>query len=185
MVRNGRVLAALPLVLVTTAALLLAAVPSPASAAELVVNDRRGDTTHPADILRVRVEHGDRIVVVVTHRNLTFSDGPAQVRVAYDTGSRYVGPEFYLRVRFQSDESPELRAAQGWSDLRSPPIATCTGEHVRVRPGLDRTRISVPRSCFGDPRRVRVHVRMTPFDDDYRAADVAPAARTMGPWVSF
>jgi hypothetical protein len=183
MVRTGHVLALVSLVLATTGAL-LATAPAPASAAAKVVSDRSGDTAHPADILRVRVQHEDRIVVVVTHRNLTFRDGPAQVRVAYDTGSRYAGPEFYLRVRFQTDQKPELRPAQGWDHLSSAPVATCTGELVRVRPDVDRTRVSVPRSCFGTPHRIRVHVRMTPFAGDDRSADVAPAARTMGPWVT-
>lgn len=171
--------------IVPAVAALLAAFPTPAAADEKVFTDPRGDTSHPADIVQVRVEHADRIVVVVHHRNLTFRDGPASLRVAYDTGPRYPGPEYYLRLTYQSDQPPELRAAQGWGHLHSPPIATCHGEEVRVMPGLDRTRISVPRSCFGDPPRVRVHVRMSPFSDDDRRADVAPAARTMGPWVAY
>lgn len=170
--------------LVPTVAALIAAFPMPASAGDQTFTDPRGDTTHPADIIGVRVEYTDRIVVVIHHHNLTFRDGPARLRVAYDTGPRYAGPEFYLRVTYQSDAPPELRSARGWGRLDSPPIATCQGEHVRVRPGLDRTRISVPRSCFGDPHRVRVHVRLSLFSDDHRRADVAPAARTMGPWVA-
>jgi hypothetical protein len=169
--------------IVPLVAALLVAFPAPAAAGTQMFTDPRGDTTHPADIVRVLVEYTDRIVVVVHHENLTFRDGPASLRVAYDTGSRFAGPEFYLRVTYQSDELPELRAAQGWGHLDSPPIATCHREHVRVRPGLDRTRISVPSSCFGDPARVRVHVRLSLFSDDNRRADVAPAARTMGPWV--
>jgi hypothetical protein len=165
-------------------AALLVAFPSPAAANELTFADPRGDTTHPADIVGVLVENTDRIVVVVHHDNLTFSDGPARLRVAYDTGARYAGPEFYLRLTYQSDEPAELRAAHGWGHLDAPPIATCQGERVRVMPGLNRTRVSVPRSCFGDPRRVRVHVRLSLYSDDDRRADVAPAARTMGPWVA-
>jgi hypothetical protein len=169
--------------IVPAVAALLVAFPSPAAANEQMFADPRGDTTHPADIVRVLVEHTDRIVVVVHHDNLTFRDGPAQLRVAYDTGPRYAGPEFYLRLTYQSDIPAQLRTAQGWGHLHSPPIASCLDERVRVRPGLDRTRISVPRSCFGDPSRVRVHVRLSLFSDDNRRPDVAPAARTMGPWV--
>jgi hypothetical protein len=165
-------------------AALFVAFPSPAAANEKTFTDRRGDTTHPADIVRVRVEVADRVVVMVHHHNLTFRDGPASIRVAYDIGPRYAGPEFYLRLTYQSDERPELRAAHGWGKLGSPPIATCQGEAVRVRPALDRTRISVPRSCFGDPGRVRVQVRLAVFADDDRRADVAPATRTLGPWVT-
>jgi len=170
--------------IVPAIAALLVAFPSPAAANGLTFADPRGDTTHPADIVQVLVEHTDRIVVVVYHHNLTFRDAPARLRVAYDTGPRYAGPEFYLRLTYQSDEPPELRAAQGWGHLDSPPIATCQGERVRVMPGRDRTRISVPRSCFGNPQRVRVHVRLSLYIDDHRRADVAPAARTMGPWVN-
>jgi hypothetical protein len=162
---------------------LLVAVPSPAAAGERSFSDPTGDTAHPADIVSVTVRHTDRIVVIVHHRNLTFNDAPARIRIAYDTGSRYAGPEFYLRVAYQTDEPPELRTAKGWGTFHSPPIATCVGERVRVRPGKNRTRISVPRSCFGDPRRVRVQVRVSLYSDDARRADVAPAPRTMGPWV--
>jgi hypothetical protein len=165
-------------------AALLVAFPLPAAASAQSFADPRGDTTHPADIVRVRVENADRIVVVVHHRNLTFSDGPAGLRVAYDIGPRYPGPEFYVRLAYQTDQAPELRAAQGWGHLSSPPIATCQGEHIRVRPGVDLTRISVPRSCFGNPRRVRVQVRLSLFSDDDRRADVAPAVAKMGPWVA-
>jgi hypothetical protein len=163
---------------------LLIAFPSPAAANKKGFADPRGDTTHPADIVRVRVDHGHRVVVAVHHDNLTFRDGPGQIRIAYDTGSRYPGPEFYLQVAYQSDQPPELRAAHGWGHWLSAPIATCLGEHVRVRPGADRTRVSVPRSCFGNPPRVRVQVRISPFIGDDRRVDVAPGPRTMGPWVA-
>lgn len=171
--------------IVPTVAALLAAFPAPASAAVQTFADPQGDTTHPADIVRVHVEHAARIVVVVHHENLTFRDGPGRIRIAYDTGPRYSGPEFVLRLAYQSDKPPELRAAQGWGHFHSPPIATCVGEHVRVRPGHDRTRIGVPRSCFGDPRRVRVQVRVAPFKDDDRRVDLAPGPRAMGPWVAY
>jgi hypothetical protein len=171
-------------VVVAAVAALLVGFPSPAFAGEKTFADRRGDTSHPADIVRVRVLHGDRIVVVVHHDNLTFRDGPASIRVAYDVGALYDGPEFYLRLAYQSDVRPELRLARGWGRMHAAPIPTCQGELVRVRPLLDRTRISVPRSCFGDPTRVRVEVRLGLYSDDDRRADVAPAKHTMGPWVT-
>jgi hypothetical protein len=170
--------------LVPAVAALLVSFPAPAAAAAATFPDPRGDTTHPADIVGVHVENAARIVVVVHHANLTFRDGPGKIRIAYDTGSRYSGPEFYLRLAYQSDQPPELRAAQGWGHLDSPPIATCVGEHARVRPGRDKTRISVPRSCFGDPRRVRVQVRVAPFKGDDRRVDLAPGPQSMGPWVA-
>jgi hypothetical protein len=147
--------------------------------------DKRRDTRHPADIVSVKVRHTDRIVVLVHHRNLTFLDAPASIRVAYDTGRRYDGPEFYLRIAYQSDQSPELRTARGWGHLSSGPIPTCQGESVSVSALKNTTRVSVPRSCYGNPRRVRVHVRIDLRPGDGRAPDVAPRSRTMGPAVGF
>jgi hypothetical protein len=169
--------------IVPTLAALLAAFPAPAAAAAATFTDPRGDTTHPADIVGVRVQNGDRIVVVVHHDNLTFRDGPGRIRIAYSTGPRYAGPEFYLRMAYQSDRPAELRAAQGWGHLDSPPIASCLGERVRVRPGHDKTRISVPSRCFGNPGRVRVQVRLSPYTDDQRRVALAPGPRSFGPWV--
>jgi hypothetical protein len=170
--------------LVPAIAALVAAFPAPAAAAAATFTDPRGDTTHPADIVAVHVENEDRIVVVVQHANLTFRDGPGKIRIAYDTVASHSGPEFYLRLAYQSDQAPELRATTGWGHFHSPPIATCVGEHARVRPGRDKTRISVPRSCFGDPGQVRVQVRLAPFKGDDRRVDLAPGPRMMGPWVA-
>jgi hypothetical protein len=162
---------------------LLAAFPAPAAAAASTFSDPRGDTTHPADIVGVHVHNGNRIVVTVHHANLTFRDGPGRIRIAYSTGPRYAGPEFYLRMAYQSDRPVELRTAQGWGHLHSPPVASCQGERARVRPARDTTRISVPSSCFGNPGRVRVQVRLSPFSDDNRRVDLAPGPRSFGPWV--
>lgn len=170
--------------LVPAVAALAAAFPTPAAGAAASFSDPRGDTTHPADIVGVHVKHEGRIVVAVHHANLTFRDGPGRIRIAYDTGARYSGPEFVLRMAYQSDQPLELRAARGWGHLHGAPIATCVGERARVRPGRDKTRISVPRSCFGDPRRVRVQVRLAPFKGDQRRVDLAPGSRSMGPWVA-
>jgi hypothetical protein len=170
--------------LVPAVAALIAAFPTPAAAAAATFADPRGDTTQPADIVGVHVENGNRIVVTVHHDDLTFRDGPGRLRIAYSTGPPYAGPEFYLRLAYQSDRPAELRAAQGWGHLDSPPIANCLGEHVRVQPRRDRTRVSVPSSCFGDPSRVRVQVRLSPFADDDRRVDLAPGPRSFGPWVS-
>ena len=165
-------------------AALIAAFPAPAAAASATFSDPRGDTTHPADIVAVHVKNEKRIVVVVRHANLTFRDGPGKIRIAYDTSESNEGPEFFLKLAYQSDRKPELRATTGWGHFHSAPIASCAGERARVRPGRDKTRISVPRSCFGDPARVRVQVRLAPFKDDNRRVDLAPGPRKAGPWVA-
>lgn len=172
----------LALVTVLAGALLLS-VATPARADLESFDDPTDDTSHPADVVRVKLEHDDRVVVVVRHRNLTFTDGPGRVRVAYDTGGTGDQPEFYLRVLYQTDAPIELRVADGWGRLRGGPRAACTGEKARVSAADNWTRIGVPRSCFADPERVRVHVRLKPFPGDKRRVDIAPAARTMGPWA--
>jgi hypothetical protein len=172
------VLAVIPCV-----AALVAGTSTVATADTSVFADRRGDTGHPADITSVRVAHGPLVVVAVHHRNLTFTDAPGALRVGYDTGRRYRGPEFYLRLYYQSDQSIELRSAQGWGRLHGAPVPGCRGERVSVSAGQDVTRISVPRACFGNPPRLRVHVRLNPRAGDHRKVDVAPRSRTMGPWV--
>ena len=114
---------------------LLAMSPAPALADEGRFRDARFDTAHPADITSVRVEHGKRIVVVIHHRNLTFrsmADAPHMVRVAFDVGPRYDGPEFYVRVPYQADQPADLRPAQGWGTMHNPPLPSCSGEHVSV-----------------------------------------------------
>lgn len=173
------------LVVLASVAALLSASPSPALADASTFRDRRFDTRHPADIVAVKVEHGDRVIVVVRHRNLTFTDGPASLRVAYDTGSRFAGPEFWLRLVYQSDQSPELRTTRGWARPAVSPIPTCRGERVSVSASENTTRVSVLRSCFDNPRSVRVHVRVNLRPADSRGPDVAPRSRTMGPAARF
>jgi plasmid stabilization system protein ParE len=167
----------------TSVAAVLAATPGPASADASTFRDRRFDTRHPADIVAVKVEHAERIVVVVRHRNLTFRDAPASLRLAYDTGPRFDGPEFWLRIAYQSDQTAELRATRGWARPAASPIPTCRGERASVSASNNTTRVSVPRSCFGNPRSVRVHARVDLPPRDHRAPDVAPRSRTLGPPV--
>lgn len=73
------------IVLVMCVAATLLAAPTPAAADELRFPDARGDTRSPADIVAVTLVHGDRVVVRVHHRNLSFAAGeaPATVRVIY------------------------------------------------------------------------------------------------------
>lgn len=179
---NARRTTAALAVLVALAAL-TATTPSPALADTVTFQDGRGDTRHPADILAVKVEHADAIVVVVRHRNLTFRDSPGSIRVAYDTDRRSKGPEFWLRIAYQTDQTPQLRTTRGWARPAAGPILTCLGERISVSASKNTTRISVPRSCYGNPTSIRVHVRVNPRPGDKRAPDVAPRSRTMGPAV--
>lgn len=157
------------------------AAPVPAAADVRRFRDRVHDTDAPADITRVVVDHGPRVVVTVRHRNLGFGPrAPRALRVDLDTGPRFAGPEFFLRVVYQSDGAAELRRARGWDHVDGT-RTTCTGERVTVSTARDTTRVSVPATCLGTPARVRVHVRLSARAG--AATDLAPGARTMGPWV--
>jgi hypothetical protein len=171
------------LAVITSVAVLVAVTPGTAVADAVSFQDKRFDTRHPADILAVQVKHAEDIVVVVQHRDLTFTDSPGSIRVSYDTDNRSPGPEFWLRIAYQSDQTPQLRTTRGWARPATTPIPTCLGERVSVSASRDTTRVSVPRSCYGNPRSIRVHVRLDPRASDKRAADVAPRSRTMGPAV--
>ena len=176
---------ALTALLAALATLLAVALPGAASAAERRwIADRVHDTRAPSDITRVTVSTTSAVVVVtVRHRNLRFdAKAPVALRIAYDTGRRFSGPEFFLRVVYQSDVGSDLRTARGWGRLDGP-ATSCTGERVTVSDTRDLTRVRVPASCLGSPSRVRVHVRLRPAERD-GSVDVAPRSRTMGPWVS-
>ena len=173
-------------VLVLTAAALLAA-PTAAAADETRFPDARGDTRSPADIVGVTLEHIDRVVVRVHHRDLSFETGeaPATLRVIYAVPGHSPGPDYWLKVSYQSDQTVQLRTAGDWGDPAGPSVPGCTGERVRVSSELDVTRVSVPRACFGNPDRIRVNVRVTLHPVDVGRADNAPGAEQLGPWLGY
>ena len=174
------------LLVLSVAAALLAA-PTAAAADEVRFPDPRGDTRSPADVVAVTLVHGDRIVVRVHHRDLSFAAGeaPATLRVIYAMPGHSPGPDYWLKVSYQSDQTVQLRSAGDWGDPAGPWVPGCTGERVRVSSELDVTRVSVPRTCFGNPDRIRVNVRVTPHPGDVGRADDAPGAEQLGPWVGY
>ena len=174
-------------VLILCLAVALLAAPTAAAADEKRFPDARGDTRSPADIVWVTLEHGARVVVRVHHRNLSFAAGeaPATVRVIYAVPDHSPGPDYWLKVSYQSDPTVQLRSAGDWGDPAGPWVPGCTGERVRVSSELDVTRVSVPRACFGNPERIRVNVRVTLHPEDVGRADDAPGAEQLGPWVGY
>jgi hypothetical protein len=169
------------------AAALLVPTAGPARADLGSFRDPRFDTTHPADIVRVVVNHGRETVVVgIHHRNLRFEpeNAPKTVRVAYDVDGPTAGPDFYVREPYQADPVVQLRYAEGWGSLHARPVAGCTGERITVSARRDVTKVSVPRACLGDPRRVRVNAFVVTWPSQQERNDVAPARQVLGPWVS-
>ena len=131
--------------------------------------DARGDTRSPADIVRVTLVHSDRVVVRVHHRDLTFQDGeaPPRVRVIYAVPGHSPGPDYWLKVSYQSDQTVQLRTAGDWGDPAGPWVPGCTGERVRVSSELDVTRVSMPEGLLRQPRA----------DPGERARHPAPGGR--------
>jgi hypothetical protein len=169
------------------AAALLVVTAAPARAEVGSFRDARRDTAHPADIVRVVVVHGRETVTVgIHHRNLRWEpeNAPRQVRVAFDVGGPTSGPDYHVREPYQADPVVQLRHAQGWVHFQVRPVAGCTGERITVSGRGDRTRVMVPRSCLGDPDRLRVNVLVKTWPAQHESNDVAPAHRRLGPWVA-
>ncbi len=187
MVRHASTRSPTVLLAVLVAVLAVVLAPTTARADTASFRDARGDTRSPADVVRVTVVHSDRVVVRVHHRNLTFRTGraPESVRVVYAVPGHSPGPDFVLKVVYQSDGAWQLRTAGDWGDPAGPVVPGCTGERASVSAARDLTRVSVPRSCLGDPGRVRVQVRITVRPEDVGRADAAPGTHRLGPWVGW
>jgi hypothetical protein len=173
---------------VAAATVVLLAAGLPAQADVAGFPDARGDTSHPADIVRVRVAHGaERVEVKIFHRNLTFEpDGaPRRVRVGFDVGPRHRGPEFYVGEPYQADPVVQLRHATGWGGLSGRPVDGCVGEQITVSSARDLTTLTVPRACLGDPGRLRVNALVKSWPRQARPGDAAPGRARSGPWVAL
>lgn len=169
------------LAVVLAVAVLPAVLAAPARADVGRFDDRVHDTDAPADITRVIVNVDTVVTVRVRHRNLGFGPrAPMTLRLDIDTGPRFDGPEFFVRLVYQSDAPVDVHTARGWARVAGPATG-CTGERSMVSAARDVTRLRVPARCLGSPARLRVHVRLTSRAG--AAVDVAPRARTMGPWV--
>jgi hypothetical protein len=172
---------------VAAVAALLVLTAAPARAEVGSFRDARRDTAHPADVVRVVVVHGRETVSVgIHHRNLRFEpeNAPRQVRVAFDVGGPSRGPDFHVREPYQADPVVELRHAQGWGRFQARPVAGCTGERITVSARRDVTKVTVPRSCLGDPDRLRVNALVKTWPQQRERNDAAPGHRDLGPWVA-
>lgn len=174
-------------VVVLAAAGLLLATAGPAGAEVGSFGDARFDTAHPADIVRVSVAHGEqRVLVTVHHRDLRFEpeNSPRRVRIGFDVGAPYRGPDFYVGEPYQADPVVQLRHARGWGNLRGHPVDGCSGERIEVSSRRDVTTLTVARSCLGDPDRLRVNVLVRTWPRQDERSDAAPERRRSGPWVA-
>lgn len=152
----------------------------PAHADTRRFTDPAGDSGLPADVTTVRVNHtADLVEVAVRPGRVGFED---YFTFWLDTRPNNVGPEYRVGVRPNSDDLGLSRVGafgeQGrpvtCDDLRA------TADHYAP----SQVSISVPRSCLGDPGKVRVAVRASYSDGDARVIDWAPARRTFFGWVA-
>jgi hypothetical protein len=176
--RSWRALAAL-----TSAAALTVAGMSPASAAFWAHNDAVGDVVSytwtedsgdsgpvraPAntdtDITRFTAKHtARRVVLTMTLRDITAASGVAYYEIR--TGTR----------RYWAQQRLGTNREQGPAFYFESPVS-CSGVRRSVDRTTERAMVSIPRSCLGRPRWVRVgasadHATDTRTKDTYRFDD--------------
>lgn len=141
-----RQLIAVALVLFSVLGVTLVAA-APAQAVRATFEDRRGDVADRNDILSTTVRNDGRIGVVVQHRDLTERalDIQFQIRTASDSSwSVYATLDGSVALVYQGTT-----------------VVECPGVSVSRSLRSDVSKLSVPRSCVGDPQgRIAVRPRV-------------------------
>lgn len=172
--------------LVAVAATVVAAGP-PASAEVVRVDDRTGDGSSGTgegeekpfgDIGKVRIRHGEERV------KLTVRPGPGGTAPDYvdfwvDTRKRLDGPEFVATVSMEVLPRAFVARTSGFRDLDGEEMCEVRSADLDRRAQV--VRVSFPRSCFGEPGRLRVS---TQSSMEYGNADWAPYRRGWSRWAS-
>lgn len=163
----------------TLSAVVLAAGAAPALADTASFPDPV-DTPEGADITSVRVKHENRVKVVLEHTGL---EDQAAMEMTYwlDTKPRNAGPEYRIWVAANSDGF-DLRRVDTWRDRGR--TVDCTRYGARADVFSDDPIVMwVHRSCLGEPRKVRVGVKVRSLQEGTTTVDWAPAKRTFTGWV--
>jgi len=150
-----------------------------AHAGTAAFEDPVGDSTS-VDISQVRVVHRNAVKVSVR------SAVPLAAGQVYsfwiDTG-RGPRPTFHVSFRANSDFSDSLAVVRSFGQ-RPTRVVRCPGMRAHADIVDDApVSLSLPRSCIGDPKRIRVAVRFE--DETTGSVDWAPARRTFTPWVAW
>lgn len=158
---------------------LLAAAAAPGHAATAVFPDPV-DTPDGVDVTSMKVKHENRVKVVLRHAGM---DDDAAVQMTYwlDTRPRDAGPEYRIWFAANAD-GLQVRRVDTWRD---------DGEKVECdRYGAladvfddDPIVMWVHRSCVGEPRKVRVGVKVRELEDGTATVDWVPAKRRFSDWV--
>lgn len=145
----------------------------PAQAATYSFDDPAGDIPTGADILRVTVNNGRRIVVKISHRDLDRAAHPA-VFVYLDTKRSRSGPEFVMDV---NQYEWYLWRTRHWKRTGDAPLGSPYSGRFDYDTNV--TTIRIPRRTVGYPGKVRVSVVAL----NGSSVDYAPGYRTFCRWV--
>lgn len=146
-----------------TAAVAAAVTLAPAANAETTrIDDGADATASTTDIRVVRVNHADhRVRIQVDFPDLR-EDGDAGLMIWLDTNRKQAGPEYALGAPLYSGSGYDLVQSDGWKP---------TGQPVDCRYNLqldyaeDHLVLTARRSCFEQPGKIRVAMRMTDYAD--------------------
>lgn len=160
------------------------AVALPAQADTRTFSDRAGDTGTSADITTVKVANGSgggaRIAVRADVGQLTIFDF---YTFWFDTAPLDAGPEYKVVVNPDSD-GLQLRVLDEFGEKGR--VVACQGLRAHAdTDGPAEVSVSVPRSCLGDPGKVRVSLRGRYVNDGHQVTDWAPAKRKFFRWVNL
>jgi hypothetical protein len=181
----NRPLATAAVALLTAAGAVLAAAPVTAHAETQVLTDPAGDRKPRGaigDIVKTRVQHGPHALkVTVTHRPNDDRTVEDVTLVFVDTDARNPGPEYRVAAGLETEQVSVTRV-DDWRRLGGTAVPC---DDARMVFDLDPSvplRIKVPRSCLGNPDRLRASVATEP-DYPFKRVDWAPGKKTFGRWL--
>lgn len=157
----------------------------PAHAETASYDDPADATVSLTDIRTVDVDHGAakvRVVVGFTDLRRSTTDGPSGLMIALDTDPASRGPEYHLTTGLQEGTDYQLLRVRHGRVVGEP--LSC--QH-RVRLGFpgDRMVFRAARSCFKDPDRVRIAVKMRDESDgSHPVVDWLGAPRSFTGWLA-
>lgn len=166
-----------------TAAVVL--MPTTSAHAETTRVDDGADATGSlTDIHTVKVRHGvNQVKVRATFADLRkHSDADSGAAVFIDTRSAHKGPEFALVTGLEYGTDYQLVKVRNWKMVGGPP--NC--DHVvRLNYKTDVMKFRAARSCFANPAKVRVGMRMDDrTDGSHVITDWMTGPRRFTTWLS-
>lgn len=152
----------------------------PADADVRRFTDARNDTSSSVDIRSVRVDNSttspNKVIVTVRQDNVRIGDS---ITIYLDTRPHDPGPEYSIGGAVASEFL--MRHRERWKGSGRVVPFDC-GYKLKIHQKDDRSRAVMPRSCLGDPGKVRVAVKV---ERGYPPAshDWAKARKTWFSWV--